>query len=90
MALQSSDDTILPFSRRFAAGQATGRVAAYLPITIALIGVVAILFGGLKAHDPAVAAARGDRLDPVITGSVAAPAPDSPDKLRHVLEMLDR
>ncbi len=45
-----------------------GRLAAFVPITIAVLGVAAILLGGISARDHIVAADQA--IDPVITGSV--------------------
>jgi hypothetical protein len=91
MSFRSTDDIMLPPS-----GEVLPRtklkLGTFVPIVIALLGVGAVLFGGLRAHDgppstigqaqpPAV-------VDPVQTGSIAQP--DDSDKIRKMLEMLDR
>lgn len=77
-------DILLP---RSAWGAAIGRtrVAAFVPITLALIGIGAILFGGLSARTSDTVTASVGNLDPMTTGSIM-----SPDARRRALEMLDR
>ena len=54
-------DTEVPFR---------ARIAAFVPLTIALIGIGAILFGGISArHDTRAAAPV---VDTIATGSIAA------------------
>jgi hypothetical protein len=75
MASTLPDDILLPS----AAGSARPRPAkshltAFVPIALALLGVVAVLFGrvttqDISANDVPVA------VDPVTTGSIEAPAP---------------
>ena len=64
----------LPFSR-------TG-LAAYVPITVALLGVAFIMLGGISARAPMVAA-NAVYDEPIITGSIAAPTIDF-DALKHL------
>ncbi|MCP4385969.1 MAG: hypothetical protein GY798_31955 [Hyphomicrobiales bacterium] len=45
------------------------RIAAFVPITIALIGVGAVLLGGLSATS--VSMAERTVVDPIATGSIA-------------------
>ena len=45
-------------------------IAAFVPIALALIGVGAILFGGLQARDPATAIGSIGAVDPIATGSI--------------------
>lgn len=47
------------------------RIVAFVPISIAIIGVAAILVGRVSVHEVAL----HDGVDPVITGSVKAPPP---------------
>lgn len=44
------------------------RLAAFVPIVIAVLGVAAILFGGISARDHDVAARQA--IDPITTGSI--------------------
>jgi hypothetical protein len=75
-------DILLP---RAAWGEGIGRtrLAAFVPITVALIGVAAILSGGITARS--IDAATVVEVDPVTTGSVM-----TADQRRRALEMLDR
>jgi hypothetical protein len=60
-------------------------LVAFVPITVALLGVALILFGGVSAHEADVSsAAAATSIDPMTTGSVA-----TPDDQRRALEMLD-
>ena len=45
------------------------RLAAFLPITVAIAGVVAVLLGGITARHETTAAAPG--IDMTATGSIA-------------------
>lgn len=77
----TSHDIILPPAAG-ATGISRSKIAAFVPITLALFGVAAILFGGITArNDSAVASISV--IDPVTTGSVIAPS-------AHAIEMLDR
>ena len=67
------------------AGGHLGLLAAFVPITVALIGVGLVLFGGISARDSVAATAQATAVDPMTTGSVA-----TPEERRRVLEMLDR
>jgi hypothetical protein len=78
----TSHDIILP-PGTVASSISRSKLAAFVPITLALVGVVAVLAGGINArHDNEVALRS---VDPVITGSIM-PA----DEQRRALEMLDR
>jgi hypothetical protein len=90
MSVRYPDDAILPPMGRADSGPARVRLATIMPIAIALVGVAAILFGGLTARDPATAISKADTIDPVMTGSIAKPAQDKPDDIAHILEMLDK
>ena len=85
MSLRSSDDILLPPELE-AAPRDKVRLVAFVPIAVALIGVGAILFGGLTARDAATITLGKADTDPVVTGSVETPAKD----VRSILEMLDR
>jgi hypothetical protein len=79
----ASHDIILPPGM---AQSATGRskLAAFVPLTLALIGVAAVLLGGVSArHDESVAQLR--QTDPMTTGAIT-----TPEDQRRALEMLDR
>lgn len=72
MASASPDDILLPTATGSVDRRPShSRVAAFVPITIAVIGVAAILLGRVTAHDIA-ASGIADGVDPVITGSVKA------------------
>ncbi|HVY19395.1 MAG TPA: hypothetical protein VHA70_04850 [Bauldia sp.] len=78
----ASHDIILP-PGTVASSVSRSKLAAFVPLTLALIGVAAVLVGGVSArHDNEVAARA---IDPVTTGSIL-----SPDDQRRALEMLDR
>ena len=76
-------DILLP---KAAWGSAIGRtrIAPFVPITLALIGVGAILFGGISVRPANTATASVGAIDPMTTGSIVTP------EQRRALEMLDR
>lgn len=79
----TSHDIILPPAAG-ATGISRSKLAAFVPITLALFGVAAILFGGITArNDSAVASISV--IDPVTTGSI-----QTPDARLRAMEMLDR
>lgn len=49
---------------------AMARIAAFVPITIALIGIGVVLLGGISATTATVA--ERAMVDPIATGSIAA------------------
>ncbi len=57
------------------------RMIAFVPITLALVGVLAILAGGVNAR-PAVTTAKSLEIDPITTGSITVLD-------RDVIRMLD-
>jgi hypothetical protein len=61
------------------------RLAPFVPIAIAFLGVAAILLGGVVARQTTTTVGRAAEIDPVTTGSVAK----SPADQRRILEMLD-
>jgi hypothetical protein len=60
------------------------KIAAFVPIAVALVGVLLILLGGITVNPAGTTVSAADRVDPLVTGSVAAR-----DRL-HDLIMLDR
>ena len=80
------DDLTLPLIIEAEDGRRRTPIVAFVPIAVAVIGVLMILFGGLSARD-STSLGAAERIDTVTTGSLpAAPARDR----RHDLEMLDR
>ncbi len=78
----ASHDIILP-PGSVAPSISKSKLAAFVPITLALVGVGFVLAGGINArHDGAVALRS---VDPVTTGSIM-----SAEEQRRALEMLDR
>ena len=91
MSIRYPDDAILPPTGEADTRSARLRPAVFVPIAIALVGVAAILLGGLPARDPAPAISKAEAIDPVVTGSIQASfAAMSAADQRHALEMLDR
>jgi hypothetical protein len=78
----SLTDILLP-EAVVATGISRTKLTAFVPITLALIGVAAILLGGVTTHATnGETAASG--VDPIVTGAIVAPADQ-----RRALEMLD-
>ena len=61
------------------------RIVAFVPIFVALIGVAAILLGGISVGQGSADHATITELDPVTTGSIMMPEAE-----RDALRMLDR
>lgn len=80
----SSHDIILP-PGAFARGINRSRLAAFVPIAIAVLGVGAILLGGISARTGDGATASLRQIDPMTTGAIT-----TPEEQRRALEMLDR
>jgi hypothetical protein len=80
----TSHDIILP-PGAIAGGISRSKLAAFVPITLAVLGVGAVLLGGVSARHDAGDLAAIQKIDPMTTGSIATPA----DR-RRALEMLDR
>lgn len=79
MAYTLPDDILLPVATGAAERRpGQSRIAAFVPITIALIGVVAILFGRITVHEITVGDAL-QGLDPIATGSIEAASPVKAD-----------
>ena len=76
-------DILLP---RAAWGTGVGhsKLIAFVPITLALVGIAAIIFGGLSARTGDATAAVTN-IDTTTTGSIM-----TPEAQRRALEMLDR
>ena len=68
MAKNFSDDVLIP-SAAAEARAGSRPVAAFIPISIAIAGIAAILFGGITAQNPVVAGPTD--IDTIVTGSVA-------------------
>jgi hypothetical protein len=75
----ASHDILLPY----AGVPARTRAVAFVPITLAVCGIAAILFGGIRADVPRDAFAAASAIDPVTTGSIALPV-DRQKALRHL------
>jgi hypothetical protein len=75
MASRLPDDIMLPPSAAPASAPAArSRLVAFVPITVALVGVAAIMLGHITAADLKVTQAAPG-IDPIETGSIAlAPA----------------
>lgn len=76
-------DIILPPAAA-APGASRSKLAAFVPITLALFGVAAVLLGGVSARHGEADVASARQIDPIVTGSIA------PDDERRAMEMLDR
>ena len=85
MSALTSHDLTLSLVPEPPANRPRAPLAAFVPITVAVIGVAFILFGGIRAHDgagTAVATSSAPALvDPVVTGSIGS---------QHDVEFLDR
>ena len=88
MSTRFPDDIVLPpHARQSEAHLRPARMAAFVPIAVALAGVAAILVGSLTVRGGAtMVATSAQKTDPLTTGSVA-PAP--PRNIQQILEMLD-
>jgi hypothetical protein len=78
----SLTDILLPEAVT-ASGVSRSKLTAFVPIALALIGIAAILLGGVTTHATnGQNAAAG--VDPIVTGAIAARADQ-----RRALQMLD-
>ena len=69
MSTKVPDDVMLPMGAASAdARPGQSRIVAFIPISIAIVGVAAILLGRVTAHD--VAAIDKPGIDPVQTGAI--------------------
>jgi hypothetical protein len=80
----ASHDIILP-PAALAPGISRSKLAAFVPITLAILGVGAVLLGGVSARSNDASTASLRPIDPMTTGAIA-----SPEAQRRALEMLDR
>ena len=78
----SSNEILVPDVQTGIGGS---RLIAFVPILVALLGVAAILLGGISARDPRTNISSVSTTDPMTTGSIALSADQ-----RRALEMLDR
>jgi len=70
MPKPSATDILIPTAADTTDGRPPqSRFAAFVPITLALVGVAAILFGGVSARHTETAATQA--IDPITTGSIA-------------------
>jgi hypothetical protein len=60
-----------------------GRIAAFVPIIVAVCGVATILLGGIRAPTAPSRITEASGIDPVITGSING-AVQVEDALRHL------
>jgi hypothetical protein len=79
----TSTDILLPEAA--VARVSRTKLAAFLPITLAVAGVAFVLLGGVNARSPSTELAASAGVDPVVTGSIM-----TPDDRRQALMMLDR
>jgi hypothetical protein len=79
----ASKDILLPGPDE---GRAVGRqFGAFVPIAVALIGIMAVFLGGVSARTVDDRPVAATPVDPITTGSIV-PAAD----LRRAMELLDR
>jgi hypothetical protein len=92
VTIRFPDDAILPPTGTLDTQSARLKPAAFLPIAVAVAGVLAILVGGISAHDAAGPIDKSNQIDPVVTGSIQpiAFSQMSPADQRRTLEMLDQ
>jgi hypothetical protein len=82
--VMASSDILLSAAEESTKGGDRSLLVALVPITVALLGVGLVIFGGVSAKGPAAATAATATLDPTTTGSIAMP-----DDRRRALELLD-
>ena len=71
MATRSFDDILVSHTEPATAPRPLrSRIGAFVPITVALLGVAVILLGGLPASKSSLAVI--DAVDPIATGSIAS------------------
>jgi hypothetical protein len=59
------------------------RIAAFVPIVVAMFGVAAVLLGGIRAPTAPSRITAAEGVDPVITGSISS-GDQAEDVLRHL------
>jgi hypothetical protein len=77
-------DILLP-REVWSAATHSSRLVAFVPIVVALLGVGAILLGGISVGSVSADHAAVTEIDPVTTGSIM-----TPEARRDALRMLDR
>jgi len=77
----ASTDVLLHHIESKSGSVSRTRLVAFVPITLAVAGVIAILAGGVNAT-PATVTAKSLEIDPITTGSIGVPD-------RDVIRMLD-
>ena len=82
----TTDDVLSPWQRTPTARE-PARIIAFVPITIALVGV-AVILSAVSRSPTAAVADKQPSIDPVVTGSIGAS--DKPDDIGRTIEMLDR
>jgi hypothetical protein len=75
MAIPSSDDILLPTGNALRSRRSP--LFAMVPIVVALVGVAAVLLGGVSARD-VIATDDSVAVDPVVTGSIEAGQSNAP------------
>ncbi len=68
MTSRSRDDILVSHEAAAPARSLRAQLAAFVPITVALLGVAVILVGGLPAHKGSLATIEA--VDPIATGSI--------------------
>jgi hypothetical protein len=79
----ASHDILLPPAAAAASGISRSKLAAFVPIALALFGVGAVLLGGISARTSEANTAALSQIDPMTTGAIAQ------QDQRRALEMLD-
>ncbi len=79
----SAHEIILPPA--VGAGISRTRMAAFIPLALALVGVAAVLVGGVSARGTGNVTASAGAVDPIVTGSIV-----SPDEQQRAMKTLDR
>lgn len=92
MTIRFPDDAILPPSGGLDTRAPRVNPAAFVPIAVAVLGVLMILAGGISARDASGPIDRATQIDSVVTGSIQPIAfkQMSAADQRRVLEMLDQ
>jgi len=84
MGKQRDDLTLPLIIEASESGPRRWSLVAFVPISVALLGVALILCGGLSVRDSTTTVGAAKQIDPIATGSISV------SKHRHDLEMLDR
>jgi hypothetical protein len=78
MAKNFSDDILVPSG---STEETPSKLAAFIPITVAIAGVVAILLGGITAQNTVNVGSDG--IDTTVTGSVAKASVPTVEEVEH-------